>query len=437
MSAGGPSYPLPAHVGPPPSPRESLFPPTPAESCGVIETARSTLLGSPPAHRGKKSVERHHRRQVGRPQRRRPRTRRSPGRRRVVGDAAAGVQGLAGWLEHHQGTGRMHKAEICRRPLTADRPARLAPVTPPPPPTGPGARHGRRRRTPGRDRAEVPRPSAATRGAGRYHRKRRRRQRKRGRRRCRRRQGRCRDRQGCTVPGGRGSAGHHGQLGSGRGAGAAAGGTRPGGAACARGQETSQQTADRQAEGQKRNAPPAAAITKAAPASRTTAAPPAAEGRNGRDGRDEDDEGSGGSRAAGATATGTGGAAANAAATANRRSATTTCSCRWPGSWTYYDNYAFIRTNGYLAGPKDVYVSWRRCASTGCAGRRGHRRGTGHPGRARPRRDKYDPLVRLDTIDGMDPEEARRRPEFYKLTPLYPQERSCAWRPSRTSSPPG
>src|SRR6185369_12483596 len=39
------------------------------------------------------------------------------------------------------------------------------------------------------------------------------------------------------------------------------------------------------------------------------------------------------------------------------------------------------------------------------------------------RRDKYNPLVRLDTINGMDPEEACRRPEFYKLTPLYPQER--------------
>src|SRR5947207_6668794 len=39
------------------------------------------------------------------------------------------------------------------------------------------------------------------------------------------------------------------------------------------------------------------------------------------------------------------------------------------------------------------------------------------------RRDKYNPLVRLDTINGMDPEEARRRPEFYKLTPLYPQDR--------------
>ena len=47
----------------------------------------------------------------------------------------------------------------------------------------------------------------------------------------------------------------------------------------------------------------------------------------------------------------------------------------------------------------------------------------GPPRDGEQRRDKYNPLVRLDTINGMDPEEARRRPEFYKLTPLYPQER--------------
>jgi transcription termination factor Rho len=39
------------------------------------------------------------------------------------------------------------------------------------------------------------------------------------------------------------------------------------------------------------------------------------------------------------------------------------------------------------------------------------------------RRDKYNPLVRLDTVNGMEPDEAKRRPEYYKLTPLYPQER--------------
>src|SRR6185369_8579955 len=86
------------------------------------------------------------------------------------------------------------------------------------------------------------------------------------------------------------------------------------------------------------------------------------------------------------------------------------------------DNYAFVRTSGYLAGPNDVYVSMAQIK------RYGLRRGDAVTGAVRAardgeqRRDKYNPLVRLDTINGMDPEEARRRPEFYKLTPLYPQE---------------
>jgi transcription termination factor Rho len=91
------------------------------------------------------------------------------------------------------------------------------------------------------------------------------------------------------------------------------------------------------------------------------------------------------------------------------------------------DNYAFVRTSGYLAGPNDVYVSMAQIK------RYGLRRGDAVTGAVRAtrdndtqqgnRRDKYNPLVRLDTINGMDPDEARRRPEFYKLTPLYPQER--------------
>ncbi len=89
------------------------------------------------------------------------------------------------------------------------------------------------------------------------------------------------------------------------------------------------------------------------------------------------------------------------------------------------DTYAFIRTSGYLAGSNDVYVSMAQIK------RYGLRRGDAVTGAVRTaretgdgqRRDKYNPLVRLDTINGMDPEEARRRPEFYKLTPLYPQER--------------
>jgi transcription termination factor Rho len=94
------------------------------------------------------------------------------------------------------------------------------------------------------------------------------------------------------------------------------------------------------------------------------------------------------------------------------------------------DSYAFVRTSGYLAGSNDVYVSMaqikryglrRGDAVTGAV--RAVREGADNGQQSSNRRDKYNPLVRLDTINGMDPEEARRRPEFYKLTPLYPQER--------------
>jgi transcription termination factor Rho len=89
------------------------------------------------------------------------------------------------------------------------------------------------------------------------------------------------------------------------------------------------------------------------------------------------------------------------------------------------DNYAFVRTSGYLSGPNDVYISMAQIK------RYGLRRGDAVTGAVRTarenadggRRDKYNPLVRLDTVNGMDVEESRRRPEFYKLTPLYPQER--------------
>jgi transcription termination factor Rho len=87
------------------------------------------------------------------------------------------------------------------------------------------------------------------------------------------------------------------------------------------------------------------------------------------------------------------------------------------------DNYAFVRTSGYLTGPTDVYVSLAQVR------RHGLRRGDAITGVVRApqegeqRRDKYNALVRLDSINGMEPDEARNRPEFTKLTPLYPQER--------------
>ncbi|WP_225234806.1 transcription termination factor Rho [Klenkia terrae] len=86
------------------------------------------------------------------------------------------------------------------------------------------------------------------------------------------------------------------------------------------------------------------------------------------------------------------------------------------------DNYAFVRTSGYLTGPNDVYVSLSQVR------RYGLRRGDAITGAVRQpregeRKDKYNALVRLDSVNGLDPEQARTRPEFTKLVPLYPQER--------------
>ena len=89
------------------------------------------------------------------------------------------------------------------------------------------------------------------------------------------------------------------------------------------------------------------------------------------------------------------------------------------------DNYAFVRTSGYLPGPNDVYVSLGQVKKSGL------RKGdavTGavrapHEGEQQNQRQKFNALVRLDTVNGMTPEEAKARVEFSKLTPLYPQER--------------
>ncbi|MEY3378956.1 MAG: hypothetical protein RLZZ125_533 [Actinomycetota bacterium] len=86
------------------------------------------------------------------------------------------------------------------------------------------------------------------------------------------------------------------------------------------------------------------------------------------------------------------------------------------------ENYAFIRTGGYLPGPNDVYVSLHQVR------RYGLRKGDVVTGQVRQpregeRREKFNALVRVDTVNGMDPESARDRVDFSKLVPLYPQER--------------
>jgi transcription termination factor Rho len=88
------------------------------------------------------------------------------------------------------------------------------------------------------------------------------------------------------------------------------------------------------------------------------------------------------------------------------------------------DNYAFVRTSGYLPGASDVYVS------LGQVKKYNLRKGDAVVGSIRqPRegdqsgRQKYNAIVKVDSINGLTVEEAATRVEFQKLTPLYPQER--------------
>ncbi|HTE74874.1 MAG TPA: transcription termination factor Rho [Actinomycetes bacterium] len=86
------------------------------------------------------------------------------------------------------------------------------------------------------------------------------------------------------------------------------------------------------------------------------------------------------------------------------------------------DNYAFVRTSGYLPGPNDIYVALAQVRKSGL------RKGDAITGAVRQpregeRKEKFNALVRLDSVNGADPDAARTRVEFNKLTPLYPQDR--------------
>ncbi len=83
------------------------------------------------------------------------------------------------------------------------------------------------------------------------------------------------------------------------------------------------------------------------------------------------------------------------------------------------DGYGFLRTQGYLPSEEDVYVSMSQVR------RFGLRRGDEVSGIIRPPKDseKYYALLRIENVNGLDPEEARKRPFFDKLTALFPEER--------------
>lgn len=86
------------------------------------------------------------------------------------------------------------------------------------------------------------------------------------------------------------------------------------------------------------------------------------------------------------------------------------------------DNYAFVRTSGYLPGPDDVYLSLSMVRKYGL------RRGDAVVGQVRQpregeRREKFNPMVRIDSVNGLDPEAGKERPEFDAFVPVHPNTR--------------
>jgi len=83
------------------------------------------------------------------------------------------------------------------------------------------------------------------------------------------------------------------------------------------------------------------------------------------------------------------------------------------------EGYGFLRTSGYLPGSEDIYVSPSQIK------RFGLRVGDEVLGQVRPPKDneKYYALLRVEAVNGLDPEQARNRPDFEKLTPVFPYER--------------
>ena len=86
------------------------------------------------------------------------------------------------------------------------------------------------------------------------------------------------------------------------------------------------------------------------------------------------------------------------------------------------DNCAFVRTSGYLPGPEDVYLSLSMVRKYYL------RRGDAVVGQVRQpregeRREKFNPMVRIDSINGTDAEGAKERPDFGDAVPVHPHQR--------------
>jgi len=80
------------------------------------------------------------------------------------------------------------------------------------------------------------------------------------------------------------------------------------------------------------------------------------------------------------------------------------------------DGFGFLRGERLIPGPNDVYVSQSQIR------RFGLRNGDYVTGQVRQPKDseKYYGLLRVEAVNGLDPEEAKRRPYFENLTPIFP-----------------
>jgi transcription termination factor Rho len=94
------------------------------------------------------------------------------------------------------------------------------------------------------------------------------------------------------------------------------------------------------------------------------------------------------------------------------------------------EGYGFLRCEGYLPSSKDVYVSISQARKFAL------RKGDAIEGAYRPAasNEKYPALIRIDTVSGMDPEEASTRRRFEDLTPLFPDEKLALETPGDTSN---
>jgi transcription termination factor Rho len=83
------------------------------------------------------------------------------------------------------------------------------------------------------------------------------------------------------------------------------------------------------------------------------------------------------------------------------------------------EGYGFVRADGYLPSPRDVYVSISQ------ARRFALRKGDYVEGASRPAasNEKFPALIRIDTVSGLSPDDARSRPRFEDLTPLFPDSK--------------